>query len=90
MPKYRIKLSKVGNVDIELNLEGVIEAVSISQLKEIIVKMCTPFLELEYDEHVLLKEIPEGSFKNETYGICVGSDEDWECQGFVEFIREEE
>ena len=88
--KYRIKITKVGNIDTELNLDGFIEAESISQLKEIVIKLCSSFLEKEYDEHVLLKEIPEGSFEHETYGICVGSSEDWECQGFVEFIREEE
>ncbi len=89
MAKYKIKLSEVGNTDTELNIEGTIQAHSKEVLQELVLKMLLPFFELSEDDRLRLIETEKVGFKYETYGICVGSVDDWDCSGFFEIVGEE-
>ena len=84
MDIYHIKLTDVGNREKTLNLEGKIKAASLEDAKDTILKLCQSYFKL--GEELLLIETPEHTFKHQTFGVCVGTVQDWDCCGFVEIV----
>ena len=83
---YHIKIIDAGNQGNSLNLEATFKAASLEDAKDIILKLCHPYFKLGEGEELFLVETPEYTFKHMTYGICTGTAENWDCQGFVEIV----
>ena len=84
MDNYHIKITDAGNQQKSLSIEATFKAASLEDAKDIILKLCHPYFKLGEGEELLLVETPE--LMNMTFGVCVGTIEDWDCQGFVEIV----
>ena len=78
MDNYQIKLTDVGNLDKSLNLEATFKAESLEDAKDTILNLCQSYFKLDEGEELLLIETPEYTFKHMTFGVCVGTVQDWE------------
>ena len=87
MDIYQIKITDVGNQQKTLSIEGIFKAESLEDAKKTILKLCQTFFKLGEGEELLLIETPEHTFKHQTFGVCVGTADDWDCQGFAEIVN---
>ena len=84
MDNYQIKITDAGNQQKTLSIKATFEADSIKDAKDTILKLCHSYFKLGEGEELLLVETPE--LMHMTFGVCVGTAENWDCQGFVEIV----
>jgi len=87
MDIYQIKIIDAGNQQKSLSIKATFKAASIEDAKDTILKLCQSFFELGEGEELLLIETPEYTFKHMTFGISVGTVDDWDCFGFAEIVN---
>jgi len=85
MDNYQIKITDVGNQQKSLSIEATFKAASLEDAKDIILKLCHPYFKLGEGEELLLVETPE--LMHMTFGVCVGTVDDWDCFGFAEIVN---